>query len=471
MNFVSWHFGIFLAVVLAGFYALPGRWRTHWLLAASYFFYGYWSVKYLLLLVATMLIDFFFAQLIADSRTEKGRKYFLVSSLLLNLGILFVFKYFNFVMDLIFDVTHHRLAASSLILPFGISFYTFHSISYVVDVYRRVIPAERRFISYSAYVMFFPQLVAGPIARASHLLHQFAEPKRFNPEQWTRGLWFISCGYFMKVVLADNLAPAVDLFLGQHVGDVIARTPLEVAQGIYFFAFQIYFDFAGYTSIAIGVAKLFDYELVKNFDRPYIAQSITEFWRRWHISLSTWLRDYLYIGLGGNRQGRLKTYRNLMLTMLLGGLWHGANITFVIWGGLHGFYLVIEKLLRANPVASALCRKIPAPVRILITFHLVCVAWIFFRMPDLHSAGETLRYFATWLSNPLKYTYAAGVQRYLWALILGWLVFEMLEARLNLRERFVELPIGGKVVTVYGVVAAILLFAQTNPQAFIYFQF
>jgi D-alanyl-lipoteichoic acid acyltransferase DltB (MBOAT superfamily) len=259
--------------------------------------------------------------------------------------------------------------------------------------------------------------------------------------------------------------------LGQHAGDVVARTPLDVAQGIYFFAFQIYFDFAGYTSIAIGVAKLFDYELVKNFDRPYISQSITEFWRRWHISLSTWLRDYLYIGLGGNRNGRLKTYRNLMLTMLLGGLWHGASITFVVWGGLHGSYLVVERLVRANPVVLALCRKIPGPIRILTTFHLVCLAWIFFRMPDLPSSLETVRYFAIWLSDPLKYTTVGGVQRYLWALILGWLLFEMLEARLNLRERFVGLPIGGKVVTAYGVTAAILLFAQTNPQAFIYFQF
>jgi D-alanyl-lipoteichoic acid acyltransferase DltB (MBOAT superfamily) len=313
--------------------------------------------------------------------------------------------------------------------------------------------------------------VAGPIARATHLLHQFEEPKRFRTAQWSKGLWFIGCGYFMKVVLADNLAPAVDLFLGQHGGDVIARTPLDVAQGIYFFAFQIYFDFAGYTSIAIGVAKLFDYELVKNFDRPYISQSITEFWRRWHISLSTWLRDYLYIGLGGNRYGDLKTYRNLMLTMLLGGLWHGANTTFVVWGGLHGSYLVIERMLRSNAGMHALCRKIPRPLRVLVTFHLVCVAWIFFRMPDVHSALETLRYFATWLSNPLQHTQPAAVQRYLWALIAGWLIFEMLEARLKLLERFESLPLGGKIVTAYSVAAAILLFAQTNPQAFIYFQF
>lgn len=470
MNFISFDFAIFLIAVLAGFYALPHRFRTLFLLLASYFFYGYWSIPYLFLLIATMLIDFLFAQLIEDAVDPKRKKLFLTLSLVLNLGILFVFKYFNFTMDLIYDATGSRLAVSSLILPFGISFYTFHSISYVVDVYHALIPAERNFIPYSAYVMFFPQLVAGPIARAKHLLHQFEEKKYFRSEQWWAGLWFIALGYCMKVVLADNLSPAVDAFLGTGP-DVLAHTVWRSVQGIYFFAFQIYFDFAGYTSIAIGVAKLFDFELVKNFDTPYFSASITEFWRRWHISLSSWLRDYLYISLGGNRKGKLRTYVNLMLTMLLGGLWHGANVTFVIWGAMHGAYLVIERMLKSNPATLTICRKVPRGVRIFITFQLVCLAWIPFRMPDIAGSIALAKQFFLWAMHPLSYTNGAETQKFLWALIALWMLFEYAERRWRLQERFMKLPFFVKIALLYLFTAGILLFMQGNSRAFIYFQF
>jgi alginate O-acetyltransferase complex protein AlgI len=463
MNFVSLDFFYFLVIVIAGFYSLPDRWRNAFLLAASYFFYAYWSVKYLCLLVFTMVLDYWIALKIDSSKTESKRKNYLVFSLVLNLGILFIFKYFNLFSSAWAELFSHKQLSLSLILPFGISFYTFHAMSYTIDVYRRIIPAERNFTYYSGYVMFFPQLVAGPIARASHLLHQFAEPKRLRRNNLIEAAWRISKGYFMKAVIADNLAPVVDACYGTDV----ARTPLMVVQAVYLFSFQIYFDFAGYSEIARGVARIFDYDLVVNFRKPYLATNITDFWRRWHISLSTWLRDYLYISLGGNRKGLLKTYRNLMITMLLGGLWHGGNWTFLVWGGLHGALLSFEKYFEKF---NKLIQAIPTFLKQIITFHLVTILWIFFRSNTFSQAYEMLRFFVTFFLHPWKYHHAV-IQFGMWELILAWIFFEWLGEKVDFYGFFYRANWKVRFAFVYLVLVITVLFAQLDPKAFIYFQF
>lgn len=467
MNFVSLDFIIFLIVVLIGFYSVKEKWRMPFILAASYFFYGYWSIPYLFLLIFTMGIDFYFAIQIEDAKRNKLRKFYLILSLSLNLGILFIFKYFNFTMELLRELVGIEFKQINLILPFAISFYTFHAMSYIIDVYRKEIKAERNFIPYSAYVMFFPQLVAGPIARAQHLLYQFREKKSLKVDQWLSAFWYIGCGYIMKMVLADNIGPTVDYYYDSGA----EKTVFNVAQGTYLFAFQIYFDFAGYTSIAIGIAKLFDFELVKNFDRPYISQSVTEFWRRWHISLSTWLRDYLYISLGGNRGGQIRTYRNLMLTMILGGIWHGANLTFLLWGLLHGFYLVVEKSIKNVPLIINFFKCIPGFIRVIIVFNLISLAWIPFRSKSITDSLERMQIFSHWISNPFSAISAFEVQKKLWFLIIGWLIFESIIAKYDLHKKFIKSNVLVKYCSIYAIIFIVVLFAQTNPEAFIYFQF
>ena len=463
MNFTSIDFLLFLAVVFPAFFLTPQRFRNYVILAASCFFYGYWSIKYLFLLLAVMAVDYIVAIRIEANERAVARKSWLLVSLISNLGILFFFKYFNFALETVAEVTNKTIPAWSIILPFGISFYTFHAISYVVDVYRRQIPAERSFVNYSCYVIFFPQLVAGPIARASHLLHQFRERQSIKLQNIIDGGYLIARGFILKLVLADRLAGFVD----SQLVDAPNRNEMLVAQAVYFFAFQIYFDFSGYTDIARGVAKLFDFELVKNFERPYFAASITDFWRRWHISLSTWLRDYLYIPLGGNRWGQLLTYRNLMLTMLLGGIWHGAGINFAIWGLLHGTYLAVERGFADRKWSLAL---VPGPIKVLLTFHLVCFAWIFFRSGSFPIAMDTAALWFGWMSHPVAFK-GQEFQQALWLLCLSWLVFEYLEHRFRLAERFRELRPSLKLTAGYTAIVTVALFAETNPKAFIYFQF
>jgi alginate O-acetyltransferase complex protein AlgI len=410
-----------------------------------------------------MVIDYILALKIEGSDSDRKRKTYLASSIIANLGILFIFKYFNLFNELFTTLLSRPGFSLDLILPFGISFYTFHAMSYTIDVYRRVIPAERNFTYYSAYVMFFPQLVAGPIARASHLLHQFSTPKRIRVENIVQGSWMIAKGFVMKLVIADHIAPFVDAYYGNEA----VKTPLLVLQAAYLFSFQIYFDFSGYTEMARGIAKVFDFDLTLNFDRPYFAGSITEFWRRWHISLSTWLRDYLYISLGGNRSGKFKTYRNLFLTMLLGGLWHGSNWTFVVWGALHGMFLSIEKGI--GPKFSKFFTFIPRPIKIIFTFNLVTFAWIFFRSSSFSQASFIISTISDFLTHP--YFNSGEIQRKLWFLALSWTAFEWAEANFKLDLRFYKMHWFGKSLVVYSFLVIIFLFAELNPKAFIYFQF
>jgi alginate O-acetyltransferase complex protein AlgI len=399
---------VFALYLLAFSLPRPKRVQNALLLVASYVFYGAWDWRFLGLLVLSTLIDYVSARKIEDSPTEQRRRWLLLS-VISNLGILGFFKYFNFFVDSFVALAGAiGLSVSvpmlAIVLPVGISFYTFQTMSYTIDVYQGRLKATRNLGSFALFVVYFPQLVAGPIERATRLLPQLEAERQITYEKLRDGAWLILIGLFKKVVVADNMARIVDPVFGAD-GASGAATWLAV----YAFALQIYADFSGYTDIARGVSKMLGIELMLNFRRPYFAGNPQQFWQRWHISLSQWLRDYLYIPLGGNRGGPAKTNRNLMLTMLLGGLWHGASWMFVIWGAIHGALLVVHRLWqqrigqsalaglvfapRSRPAPGALparLRRLAAPLLGVLFFHAVCFAWIFFRARSMGEVGNVL---------------------------------------------------------------------------------
>ena len=384
MLFNSYAFLAFFAVVLAVYHLAPLSWtaRKVALVLGGYFFYATWNPPFVLLLWFTTLLDWFVARGIHASTDPRRRKLLLVASIVVNLGLLSVFKYGNFAVANASAASalfgwHWAPPSRYLILPVGISFYTFQSMAYAIDVYRRRIEPARSPLDYALFVAFFPLLVAGPIVRAETFLPQAEEPKRVSGNQLAWGLAMMTLGMFEKVALADAiLAPVADRAL---VG-LRAMGPLDAWTGSFAFAGQIFFDFAGYSVCAIGAAHCLGFHVRDNFLFPYASVGFSDFWRRWHISLSTWLRDYLYVSLGGNRRGARRTYVNLMLTMLLGGLWHGASWNFVAWGGLHGVYLAVERFLRERFGGVAVFALRPMRVLLgLLTFALVCITWVFFR--------------------------------------------------------------------------------------------
>ncbi|MGD9854099.1 MAG: MBOAT family protein [Planctomycetaceae bacterium] len=413
MTFNSWTFLYFLGVVLPVYYCLSRRAQNVFLLVASYVFYGWWDWRFLSLLWASTAVDFVVGQRLGKTTTAapRTRRAWLLVSLAANLGILGFFKYMNFFAEsAVVALREIGLAIEpitlNIVLPVGISFYTFQTLAYTIDVYRGRIRPTTDLVDFALYVAFFPQLVAGPIERAEHLLPAFANPRRVTGSHLTGGVGLILTGLLRKVAIADYLSGTVT----EAFSSPQNAPPLKLLIGLYSFALVIYGDFAGYSDIARGTSRLLGVELMVNFQRPYAASSITEFWRRWHISLSTWLRDYLYIPLGGNRHGTVRTYVNLMLTMLLGGLWHGANWRFIIWGGLHGISLAVHKLwLQVGSRQSPTVRtKSPAGVflrlsSVLATFHLVCLTWIFFRADTLADSwayvGGLLRFSEYEFSN------------------------------------------------------------------------
>ena len=355
------------------------------LLVASYVFYGFWDWRFLSLIWTSTIVDYFCGLRIHDANDEKRRKFFLVLSVCTNLGLLGFFKYFNFFVESFQDLVSvfgwtPDSVTLNIVLPVGISFYTFQTMSYTIDIYRGRLEPTKRFLDFGLFVAFFPQLVAGPIERGVHLLPQVLNPRRITRDQFYEGLYLICWGLFKKVFIADNLARMVDPIFAQSG---TYHGPM-VLLALYAFAFQIYCDFSGYSDIARGLGKCMGFDLMLNFNLPYFSTNPAEFWRRWHISLSTWLRDYLYIPLGGNRKGKFKTYRNLALTMVIGGLWHGANWTFFLWGTYHGFLLIVHRLIKpyveALPkIKNALLKNMWFAVRILFFFHLVCFGWLLFR--------------------------------------------------------------------------------------------
>lgn len=490
MLFNSFQFLVFFPVVVALYFLTPHRFRWLLLLAASYYFYACWKVEYLILILASTGVDY-----VAGIRMEKAgksarRRVWLVVSLCSNLGILFAFKYFNFFNESLraaFEAFNlfYGVPAFDILLPVGISFYTFQTLSYSIDVYRGHRAAERHLGIFALYVAFFPQLVAGPIERSTRLLPQLFEKKAFEYDRVADGLRLMLWGFFKKIVIADHVAAYVNAVYNNPE----AFTGLPVWIATYFFAFQIYCDFSGYSDIAIGSARIMGYELMDNFRRPYFSKSIAEFWRRWHISLSTWFRDYVYIPLGGNRVVRWRWYYNLMVVFVVSGLWHGANWTFVVWGALHGFYMLagiasgpgrdhlwqsIAGWFETTGLARwAGTRRMRKHVAMLVTFHLVLFAWVFFRANDIGDAGYLLQ--SMLVFDGLSPTIAA-FGKYDLVLAVGAIVFMEIVHLLERRQTFAEFLKSRSVwirwSVYYGLTMWILLFGvYGKEQAFIYFQF
>lgn len=396
MLFNSIGFLIFLPIVFILYWFVFNKKYQHQnllVLVASFYFYACWDWRFLFLLMFSIGLDFFSGIQIEKSKSKKEAQIWLAISIIINLGFLGFFKYYNFFVGSFSDLLsgfgfHANVWLLKIVLPVGISFYTFHGLSYVIDIYKKRISAERNFIDYAVFVSYFPLLVAGPIERATHLLPQIQRKRVFNYEQAADGMRQILWGFFKKMVIADNCAPLVnDIFTHYQT-----ESASNLVLGAVLFAFQIYGDFSGYSDIALGVSRLFGIELLKNFSFPYFSRDIAEFWRRWHISLSSWFRDYLYIPLGGSKGGLIMKIRNTFIIFLVSGFWHGANWTFIIWGGLNALYfmpLLITDKNRQNLEVVAMGKLIPSfkeIFQILLTFSLTCFAWIFFRAASVSQA-------------------------------------------------------------------------------------
>lgn len=383
MLFTSYEFlFLFFPIVFILYYlVIPRKFKLIFILTASCLFYGFWSFKFLPLLLLTIYTDFYLGLKIGNSQNEKTRKRLVVFSVILNLSFLGFFKYFNFFLDntnsILMLMGYEQLhGVGQIILPLGISFYTFQSMSYTIDVYRSKFRPYTDFIPFASYVTFFPHLIAGPIVRHSEMVTQLSKSteKPFNIDFAARGVLFFIVGMSKKILIADNIAASINPVIGM----MNVATTFEAWACALGYTFQLYFDFSGYTDMAIGLGLIFGVRFPQNFNSPYKSYSITDFWRRWHMTLSFWLRDYLYISLGGNRHGVIRTYWNLFLTMLLGGLWHGASWTFVIWGGFHGGLLVIEKYFGLEKKPQKVF------IRTAVTFFLVVIGWVIFRAEEMH---------------------------------------------------------------------------------------
>jgi alginate O-acetyltransferase complex protein AlgI len=473
--FNSIDFWIFFLVVCVAYFSLPHRWRVPLLLVASIVFYAWWNASYIVLLAMSSLIDFTVGLVLGRTRSERRRWLALAVSVTCNLTLLFVFKYWGFFHDSVeiasawFGFVYVR-PDIHVILPVGISFYTFQTISYAVDVYRRQLAPERSPMMFATFVLFFPQLVAGPIERAETLLRQFREKHPFDAARATSGLQLACWGLFKKVVIADRLAIYSDVVYGK----VDLHNGLTLLFATYAFALQIYCDFSGYSDIAIGTARVLGIDLMRNFERPYFSTSIRDFWRRWHISLSTWLRDYLYIPLGGGRGSQRETYRNLMITMVLGGLWHGASWNFVIWGFLQGLMLSVSRATLDRRDAWLAGIGFPPLVRdvfrTVMVFHLVCFSWIFFRA---NTVGDAFTVVSRILGGAwgVPFVDVASITQ----ASLGIVVLIGVEAYQewggNIRDAYARKPVVLRWAVWYALALMIVLLGVQTGSQFIYFQF
>ena len=476
MLFNSVEFIAFFILITTVFFTIPSRFQWMVLLAGSYVFYMCWKPVYILLIIASTLVDYYCGARMGEA-SHSSRKRYLAISLITNLVLLVFFKYFNFFNDSVREVFQqlnlsYAIPALHILLPVGISFYTFQTLSYSIDVYRGHRAPERHLGRFALYVSFFPQLVAGPIERSTHLLPQFTQTHAFDPDRVSSGLRLILWGFFKKIVIADRLA----LYVNMVYNDPTGFHGLSLILATYFFAFQIYCDFSGYSDIAIGCARVLGFDLMTNFKQPYFSRSISEFWSRWHISLSTWFKDYLYIPLGGNRVVRWRWFLNLYVVFLVSGLWHGANWTFVVWGALHGLYLVVG--LATADVRARLCDRLQAPAawvhlgQIMLTFHAVAFAWIFFRANTLADAN----YIASHLFSLSPSSLRLGPSAFTTALTgLLLAIFILLECLLRFGAprriaswRLGRFAIAGPAYCL--MLIAIFLFGVSTNQ-FIYFQF
>ena len=471
MIFNSYIFWIFFAVVIVLYRLLPHRAQNRMLLVASYYFYGTWDYRFLALIAASTVVDYFAAKRIGISRARGGNpKIWCAVSIVFNLGLLGFFKYFNFFADSLRDlvavdhgdrsIVHFVL---DIVLPVGISFYTFQTLSYTIDVYRGTTKPVNNFLDFALYVSFFPQLVAGPIERSNRLVPQILNPRPRRPDDFTTGLYLVATGLFMKIAVADNLAVIANA--------TFAGTPEEISGfacllGIYCFAMQIYGDFYGYSSIARGVARWMGFDLMANFRMPYLSRSPSEFWQRWHISLSTWLRDYLYIPLGGNRGGKWFTQRNLLITMLLGGLWHGAAWKFILWGLFHGLLLCAYRPF--EPKLKLTKSRIIRLLQAVLFFHFVCFGWLLFRAENIGQVGDILfRIFTDFEASGFT-SYIMGMLVFFCA---PFLVFELWIYHRNDLLALTKVRWGWRAAAYIYIAYMLLLFQPLISSEFIYFQF
>jgi D-alanyl-lipoteichoic acid acyltransferase DltB (MBOAT superfamily) len=489
MLFNSLDFAIFFPIVFILYWLLSKHLtiRNALILVSSYVFYGWWDWRFLFLIIISSFVDFFIGKQLYKTENQRKRKQLLLVSLFVNLGFLVYFKYTNFFIDTFADSfrllgKELEISTLNIILPVGISFYTFQTLSYTIDIYRKQLKPSKDWLSFFAFVAFFPQLVAGPIERASHLLPQFYKTYKFNYNQVKSGLLLMAFGLFKKMVIADRLAILVNQVYNNpsdyHGVDVIIATV--------FFAFQIYCDFSGYSDIAIGAARTMGFDLMKNFDSPYLSKSITEFWRRWHISLSTWFRDYVYIPLGGSRNGKYRTYSNLFIVFLVSGLWHGAALTFVIWGAIHGFIIVLEKVFEKQRKTlyaklyiseNSIARKL---IFIPLIFVIVCFAWIFFRANNLSDSILLIRNIGFSnienLSNGEIYTLGLIEPEFILSIIVIILLvlFEWFHKKSNAQILLSKQVLPVRWAFYLVVVFTILIFGvygEDQVSEFIYFQF
>lgn len=475
MIFNSLTFLAFIAIFLPLYFTLKGNARLWLSLVASYVFYGWWDWRFLSLIAISTLVDYWLGRSIGAEHEDKKRYKLLIVSMVLNLGFLGFFKYFNFFTESFVSLLQNfgmnpSVHTLKIILPVGISFYTFQSMSYTIDVYRKQIQAEPNLLKFATFVAFWPQLVAGPIVRAADFLPQFQKDHEFNWDRIVSGTGRVLWGFFKKCVVADSLAPFVD----QVFAEPNAFTSVNLLIGVVFYSFQIYCDFSGYSDIAIGFARILGFDFMENFRTPYFSQNFSEFWSRWHISLSSWLRDYLYIPLGGNRNGKLATYKNNMLTMLLGGLWHGANWTFVFWGFLHGIYLIGQRALGKPFGAVMNGLHFPKPlkigVNIALTYFFTCLAWVYFRSPNFSTATDVITGIAgfegfSFVNVMNKFTVMKGV------LLIGILLtVEVTDLRMHWNGLAFRNPTFR--IAAYATLLLLIAFLGSfGSGAFIYFQF
>ncbi|MFN4253948.1 MAG: MBOAT family O-acyltransferase [Saprospiraceae bacterium] len=478
MVFNSYTFVAFFAVMLV-LHNLPFSWKTKKvnLLLASYIFYAAWNPPFILLLWLSTVVDFFVGRALYTQENPAKKKLLLVVSLIGNLGMLCFFKYGGFLLDNFVVLVNlcgldFHPAKPDIILPAGISFYTFTTLCYTIDMYQRKSEPVKSLLDFSLFVTFFPHLVAGPIVRPPQLVPQFESPRTASQKQFLDGLLLLSLGLFMKVVLADGmLAATADAVFDAH-GPLLA---LDAWAGVFAFSGQIFFDFAGYSTCAIGVALCLGFVLPQNFNYPYAAIGFSDFWRRWHITLSAWLRDYLYIPLGGNRRGELRTYFALMVTMLLGGLWHGANWTFVAWGGLHGLYLWVERFFRERRKTTAPTDEPASNSAVvglfyaLLTFMLVNITWVFFRAGTFGQAGAMLQsMFGLMPEGKAQLTTLALLK--VAVIIPAMLVFHWLMRDTSVLKVAYRLP-AWALGLVWSAMLLLLFWVQESSSSFIYFQF
>lgn len=488
MLFNSLQFLIFFPIVMFTYFAIPYKYRWVLLLAASYYFYMAWKPTYIILIIISTLIDYFVGIMMGSTDDIKKRRKYLIMSLVTNLGILFLFKYFNFFSSSIQSAAHYLnipyvFPRLNLLLPMGISFYTFQTMSYSIDVYRGVTKPEKHLGIFAVYVTFFPQLVAGPIERSENLLPQFREKHDFDYKLATDGLKLMAWGFFKKVVVADRVAIVVN----QVYNNVDNYTGFPLILATIFFAFQIYCDFSGYSDIAIGSAQVMGYRLMTNFKRPYLAKSIPEFWRRWHISLSTWFKDYVYIPLGGNRVAKWRWYYNLFITFFISGIWHGASWTFVVWGVIHGFYQIFslatasarQKIAKVTSILKlGFIHKL---LKIAITFCLVCFGWIFFRANSLSDAIYIINHLFDNIDSIKSigdiFTNSLGLgldefQLKVAFISMGLLALvDIISERVRIRATISKTPIVIRWGLYLILVLWIILLGTYGSQEFIYFQF